>query len=75
VSTSSDALSGKNTDLSIVGERSVDLLTRQLGFNLLSKGTTFQRPGIRFESYPGLGHSSSPKEIEDMKSWLTEALK
>ena len=60
---------------STVGERSVDLLSRQLGFPLLSPGTTFTRPGIRFESYPGLGHSSSPEEINHVKEWLTEALK
>ncbi|WVQ81207.1 acyl-protein thioesterase 1 [Cryptococcus sp. DSM 104549] len=56
------------------GQRSVDLLTQKLGYKLLPKGTVFERPGLRFESYPGLGHSSSAKEIEDLKAWLTEAL-
>ena len=57
------------------GQRSIELLTNKLGFNTLPKGTTFQRPGVRFESYPGMGHSSSDREIRDLKEWLTECLK
>ncbi|WWC98112.1 acyl-protein thioesterase 1 [Kwoniella sp. B9012] len=57
------------------GQQSIELLTKKLEFPLLSKGTTFQRPGVRFESYQGLPHSSSPQEIEDLKGWLVEALK
>ncbi len=53
---------------------SIELLKR-LSFPLLPPGTTFARPGLRFESYPGLGHSSSPREIADFSAWLTEALK
>ncbi|WWC72965.1 uncharacterized protein I206_106929 [Kwoniella pini CBS 10737] len=56
------------------GQQSIEML-KNLGFPLLSPGTTFQRPGIRFESYKGLPHSSSPQEIEDLKQWLIEALK
>ncbi|WVN87855.1 acyl-protein thioesterase 1 [Cryptococcus depauperatus CBS 7841] len=57
-----------------IGQRSIDCLSHQLGYTVLPKGVTFARPGIRFESYPGMGHSSSPKEIEDLKAWLIEAL-
>ncbi|ODN74426.1 acyl-protein thioesterase 1 [Cryptococcus amylolentus CBS 6039] len=57
------------------GQRSVGLLTQKLGYNLVPKGQTFARPGVRFESYPGMAHSSSPKEIEDLREWLAEALK
>ncbi|WRT69213.1 uncharacterized protein IL334_006197 [Kwoniella shivajii] len=57
------------------GQQSIELLTKRLNFPLLSPGTKFARPGLRFESYQGLGHSSSPQEINDMKVWLTEALK
>ncbi|KAK8843957.1 acyl-protein thioesterase 1 [Kwoniella newhampshirensis] len=56
------------------GQRSVELL-KKLGFPLLPPGKTFGRPGVRFETYPGMGHSSTPQEIEDFKAWLTEALK
>jgi hypothetical protein len=57
------------------GVRSVELLTKKLGFPLVGPNTPFARPGLRFESYPGLGHSSSPQEIADFKAWLAEALK
>ena len=59
----------------LVGERSVDLLTRRLGFPRVPDTSPFARPGVKFQSYPGLAHSSSPEEIEDLKTWLTEALK
>ena len=58
----------------IVGVRSVELL-KKLGYPLVAAGTAFARPGLRFESYPGLGHSSSTKEMEDFAAWLTGALK
>ena len=61
--------------LTTVGERSVEMLTKQLGFPLVPSGKTFERPGVRFESYPGMAHSSCPQEIDDLKAWLTEALK
>ncbi|KAK4685898.1 phospholipase/carboxylesterase, partial [Tremellales sp. Uapishka_1] len=57
------------------GVQSVELLTKKLGFPLVDAGKTFQRPGLRFESYPNMGHSSCPKEIEDFKSWLGEVFK
>ncbi|WOO84983.1 Acyl-protein thioesterase 1 [Vanrija pseudolonga] len=56
------------------GVKSVELL-EQLGFKRLPAGETFARPGLRFESYPNMGHSSSPKEIEDLREWITAALK
>jgi len=56
------------------GVMSVELL-KQLGYPFVPAGQTFARPGLRFESYPNLGHSSSPKEIDDFKAWLTEALR
>ncbi|CAD6577459.1 MAG: hypothetical protein TREMPRED_001951 [Tremellales sp. Tagirdzhanova-0007] len=56
------------------GVRSVELL-KKLGYPLVAAGTAFARPGLRFESYPGLGHSSSTKEMEDFAAWLTGALK
>jgi lysophospholipase-2 len=46
-----------------------------MGFATVPAGTKFTRPGIRFESYRGMGHSSSPEEIAHLKDWLTEALK
>ncbi|WVQ93102.1 hypothetical protein IAU59_000166 [Kwoniella sp. CBS 9459] len=57
------------------GQESVQLLTKKLGFPLLPSCQTFGRPGIRFESYKGMPHSSCPEEIEHMKAWITEALK
>lgn len=30
--------------------------------------------GVRFESYAGLGHGSSPQEIEHLKAWCVSAL-
>ncbi|RSH95212.1 hypothetical protein EHS25_000298 [Saitozyma podzolica] len=57
------------------GVRSVELLTKKLGFPLVPTNTPFARPGLRFESYPGMAHSSSPQEIADFKAWLAEALK
>lgn len=56
------------------GVKSVELL-EQLGFKRLPAGETFARPGLRFESYPNMGHSSSPKEIEDLREWIIAALK
>lgn len=56
------------------GQRSIELL-KTLNFPILSAGTTFQRPGVRFESYPGMAHSSSDREIRDLKAWLQECLK
>jgi len=58
-----------------VGERSVDVLHRQLGFPMVPAGKTFARPGVRFESYPGMAHSACPEEIAHMSAWLQEALK
>ena len=49
-------------------------LLKSLGFPLVPTGTPFARPGIRFESYSGLGHSSSPQEIADFTAWLKGAL-
>lgn len=46
-----------------------------MGFPTVPAGTKFARPGLRFESYPGMAHSSSPEEIVHIKEWLTEALK
>lgn len=57
------------------GKASIDLLSSKLSFPLLSSGTTFSRPGIRFESYPGMGHSSCQKEIDDLRGWLEGALR
>ncbi|ORY33132.1 Phospholipase/carboxylesterase/thioesterase [Naematelia encephala] len=56
------------------GVMSIELL-KKLGYPTVPAGQTFARPGLRFESYPGLGHSSSPQEIEHLKAWLTEAFK
>jgi len=56
------------------GKRSIELL-KSLNFPILPEGTTFQRPGVRFESYPGMAHSSSDREIRDLKAWLEECLK
>ncbi|RXK38159.1 acyl-protein thioesterase 1 [Tremella mesenterica] len=56
------------------GEMSLELLTK-LGYPRVPNGTTFSRPGIRFEGYPRLGHSSSPTELTDMSNWITEALR
>lgn len=63
------------TDYWTDGKRSIELLTKKLNFPLLPSDTTFQRPGLRFESYPGMGHSSSDREIRDLKEWLAECLK
>lgn len=30
----------------------------------------FERPGLKFESYPGMQHSSCPEEIRDLAAWL-----
>lgn len=56
------------------GVESVELL-QKLGFTRLPAGTAFARPGLRFESYPGMGHSSCDKEIADLQTWLAAALK
>jgi lysophospholipase-2 len=57
------------------GQRSIELLTKTLGFPTVPAGQTFARPGLRFESYAGMGHSSCPEELEDLRAWLTEALR
>ncbi|ORX39168.1 Phospholipase/carboxylesterase/thioesterase [Kockovaella imperatae] len=57
------------------GERSVDLLTRQLGFPRVPAGSIFARPGLRFQTYEHIGHGTNQREIEDIKLWLEAALK
>lgn len=46
-----------------VGKASIELLQSlpQVNLPLLPKGTTFAKPGLRFESYEGLGHSFHDK--------------
>ncbi|KAL7421266.1 hypothetical protein Q5752_004151 [Cryptotrichosporon argae] len=56
------------------GVRSIEFL-KKLGFPAVPAGEAFRRPGLRFESYDALAHSSSPRELEDLRAWLVEALK
>lgn len=56
------------------GQRSVELLAK-MGFPSVSSGQVFARPGLRFESYGGLGHSASPEELDDLTGWLKHALR
>ena len=46
-----------------------------LGIPRVCRRDTFKRPGLRFETYSGMGHSSSEQELDHLKSWLLEALK
>lgn len=64
---------GELADL-IVGQQSVELLTK-LGYPTVPANKSFAKPGLVFKSYAGMAHSSSQEEIEDLRVWLTEALK
>ncbi|KAL7414352.1 putative acyl-protein thioesterase-1 [Mrakia frigida] len=55
------------------GNASIKLMTGDLGFKTVPAGTV-SGPGCRFESYPGMGHSSSPEELKHLAQWLTEVL-
>ncbi|KAG0149586.1 hypothetical protein CROQUDRAFT_301324 [Cronartium quercuum f. sp. fusiforme G11] len=52
---------GHGTDDPLVswGQQSVDFLIKKLGMTK-----------VEFKTYPNLGHSASPKEIEDMITWI-----
>jgi hypothetical protein len=56
------------------GAQSVELL-KKLGYTPVPSGTTFSRPGLRFESYAGVSHSADQRELADLSAWLKEALK
>jgi hypothetical protein len=49
-----------------VGKRSTDALVEELG---LPRAEGIAGKGVRFESYAGLGHGSSPQELEHLKAW------
>lgn len=57
-----------------VGTESIKLL-QKIGYPMVPATSAFGRPGLKFNSYSGLAHSSSLEEIEDLKKWLAEALK
>jgi hypothetical protein len=48
---------------------------KKLGYTPVPSGTTFSRPGLRFESYAGVSHSADQRELADLSAWLKEALK
>lgn len=58
------------------GTKSISLLQSlpNLSLPLLANGTKFARPGIRFETYKGMGHSLCGEEVEDLGEWLGECL-
>ncbi|GHJ83995.1 hypothetical protein NliqN6_0397 [Naganishia liquefaciens] len=58
------------------GQQSCELLQSLKSVNLpnVPKGTPFAKPGIRFESYDGMGHSLDEKEIRDLSEWLKHAV-
>ncbi|EJT46151.1 acyl-protein thioesterase-1 [Trichosporon asahii var. asahii CBS 2479] len=64
---------GHGTDDQVVryeyGVQSVELL-KKLGFPSVPEDKIFERPGLKFESYPGMQHSSCPEEIRDLAAWL-----
>ena len=50
-----------------LGLRSVDHMTKSCGVPAAKANGA---SGIRFMSYEGMGHSSCPQELDDLKSWL-----
>jgi lysophospholipase-2 len=54
--------------------KSVDLL-KKLGMKTVAPGDGFARPGLRVESYPGMGHSSCNEELAHLLQWIDAALK
>jgi lysophospholipase-2 len=54
------------------GKKSISLLQSlpSLNLPLLPKGTTFARPGIRFETYQGMQHELCGEEVSDLVGWL-----
>lgn len=53
-----------------VGEISVDLLQDQLGIVKHSAQDQLGAPGVNFRSYERMGHTSCPKEMEDLVTFL-----
>lgn len=55
-----------------VAKVSAEFLTSSIG---IPKSTSAQEcKGLTFNVYPGMGHSTVPKELEDIKQWLKQAL-
>lgn len=54
--------------------QSIDLL-KKLGLDVIPPTEKFGRPGVKLESYAGMGHSSCPEELQDLTAWLEAALK
>lgn len=50
---------------------SVDRLTNVCGIPMASNGSV---QGLRVEIYPGMGHTTCIRELEDLKSWLKSVL-
>ena len=62
------------------GQKSCELLQSLKSVNLPSvpKGTPFAKPGVRFESYEGMGHSlgdkvSRKQQLRILEDFITDA--
>ena len=54
------------------GLESSKFLTDKLGFQSRKIGDS--GPGVVFETYEGMEHSSDPRELRDLIMWLTHAI-
>ncbi|KAF8504225.1 Phospholipase/carboxylesterase/thioesterase [Gautieria morchelliformis] len=55
------------------GKGSADYLKDQLGF-LTVDSSQIAGPGVRFEQYERMGHSTSPEELDHLGAWLKVVL-
>ena len=59
-----------------LGVMSVEFLTKDLGVRQAppygTDATSLR--GLSFNAYPNLGHSTTPGELDDVKSWLKKVL-
>lgn len=53
-----------------LGIESINVLTKTIGFTQTSDSTT----GLDFRSYEGMGHSSCPKELDDLSAWIKRVI-
>lgn len=53
------------------GQKSVKFLTETLGMPIAGEG---EFKGLSFNTYPGVGHSTNQKELDDLRAWLKKAV-
>lgn len=56
-----------------LSQESVDILEKQLGLSVTRNGR-YSGAGISYNVYPGVGHSTNQKELDDVREWIVKAI-